>query len=54
MKLLILSLLVAVSAGAATPVELGKVNWDRKLEPSLEKAAKDGKPVFLLFQEIPG
>lgn len=39
---------------AAVPIELGKVKWDRKLEPSLEKAAKDGKPVLLLFQEIPG
>ena len=53
MKYIFLSLLLSLCA-AAVPVELGKVEWDRKLEPSLEKAAKDGKPIFLLFQEIPG
>lgn len=53
MRYLILSLLFTLGAAAA-PVELGSVQWERKLEPALEKSAKDGKPVFLLFQEIPG
>ena len=53
MRYVLLSLLALLSAAAA-PVELGKVKWERKLEPALEKSAKDGKPVFLLFQEIPG
>ena len=53
MKYMLLGLFMTVST-IAGPVELGKVKWDRKLEPSLEKASKDGKPIFLLFQEIPG
>lgn len=39
---------------SATPIELGKVNWDRKIEPSIEQSSSDGKPIFLLFQELPG
>jgi hypothetical protein len=33
--------------------ELGAVRWQRRLEPALQAAA-DGKPVLLLFQEVPG
>ena len=53
MKYIILSLLAIVSAAAA-PIELGKVNWERKIEPAFNKSQNDGKPIFLLFQEIPG
>lgn len=38
----------------AGPVELGKVKWERKLEQGIRLAQKKGKPVFLLFQEVPG
>ena len=34
--------------------ELGAVRWQRRLEPALEASAADGKPVLLLFQEVPG
>lgn len=34
--------------------ELGTVHWNRSLNASLELAAKNDKPVLLLFQEIPG
>ena len=53
MRYIFLSLMAFVSSVCAQ-VELGKVKWDRKLEPVLQKAGEDGKPIFLLFQEIPG
>lgn len=37
-----------------TPREFGRVQWQRKLEPALSMSKESGKPVFLLFQEVPG
>jgi len=34
--------------------ELGTVDWIRDFEDGLAKAEKEAKPVFLLFQEVPG
>ena len=36
------------------PIELGLVNWERDYEKALAKAKKTNKPVFILFQEVPG
>lgn len=36
------------------PVEVGKVIWERDYEAALASSKKSGKPVFLLFQEVPG
>jgi len=36
------------------PEELGKVEWLRDFEKGLERASLEDKPVFLLFQEVPG
>ena len=36
------------------PIELGKVKWNRDFQKSLAKAAQEDKPVFILFQEVPG
>lgn len=36
------------------PLELGKVNWIRNYDEALKKAEIDNKPVFILFQEVPG
>ena len=36
------------------PVELGKVNWIRNYDSGIQKAKSEDKPVFLLFQEVPG
>lgn len=41
-------------AGNGNPKELGKVNWQRNFEAGLTKAAAEKKPIFLLFQEVPG
>jgi Thioredoxin-like len=40
--------------GQANPVEVGTVRWQRDYEAALASAKKAGKPVFLLFQEVPG
>ncbi len=53
--LLFLTLLVASCHGEPKQrVELGTVKWSRDLPASLEASKKSGKPVFLLFQEVPG
>lgn len=39
---------------AESPVEVGTVNWSRDLDEAFTKSKKNGKPVFLLFQEVPG
>lgn len=45
-----------VSAGeaSAAPIEIGRVSWVRDLDDGLSRAKATGKPVFLLFQEVPG
>lgn len=50
-------LLLALAMTAAAqdaPKELGRVRWERRLEPALEQARAADRPVLLLFQEIPG
>jgi len=41
-------------ASTPQPEEAGKVTWGRILESALASSAQTGKPVFALFQEIPG
>lgn len=36
------------------PIELGAVNWTRDLENAKKLSAKTGKPIMVLFQEVPG
>jgi len=36
------------------PVELGKVNWERRLDKGIKQAQQTDRPIFLLFQEVPG
>ncbi len=36
------------------PKELGLVHWGRDLDVALEASQKSERPVFLLFQEVPG
>ena len=46
---------LSCSASSTTqPEEAGKVHWGRILETALASSAQTGKPVFALFQEIPG
>jgi hypothetical protein len=46
--------LALTSCSAAQPIEAGKVVWGRDLEAALATSKASGKPVFALFQEIPG
>ncbi|MCR9098025.1 MAG: thioredoxin family protein [bacterium] len=39
---------------SATPAELGEVAWLRNYDEAARSSADSGKPVFLLFQEVPG
>ncbi len=36
------------------PIELGRVGWGRDLEQARGQSAQSGKPVLVLFQEVPG
>ena len=39
---------------ATSAVELGKVAWLSDLDEALKFAAQEDKPVFILFEEVPG
>lgn len=57
--LLLLSCLVIASCnagpeGGKNPGEVGTVNWLRDHAAALAQSKESGKPVFLLFQEVPG
>ena len=49
-------LLVPLGAAAneKRPEELGDVSWLRDLDKATAQAKKTGKPILLLFQEVPG
>ncbi|MEM9886042.1 MAG: VPGUxxT family thioredoxin-like (seleno)protein, type 2 [Bacteroidota bacterium] len=52
--LMLLFLLYFQSFFAQTPVELGEVAWLRDISTAEKQAEQTGKPIFLLFQEVPG
>lgn len=59
MKLLLLAFTFMLSplsciADPKQPVEAGKVAWGRDLDAALAASKATGRPVFALFQEIPG
>ena len=39
---------------AGRPREFGTVHWLRALSDAEERATKEGKPMLVLFQEVPG
>ncbi len=39
---------------AQTPVELGTVNWLRSYDEAVAQSKQHNKPIFILFQEVPG
>jgi hypothetical protein len=39
---------------SADAIEVGDVVWGRDFDGALAAAKKSGKPVFALFQEVPG
>ncbi|MEM1223033.1 MAG: VPGUxxT family thioredoxin-like (seleno)protein, type 2 [Verrucomicrobiota bacterium] len=44
----------ALPAQAETHKELGAVNWLRDYDEAIELAESTGKPILILFQEVPG
>ncbi len=36
------------------PIEVGAVEWGRSLDEALDRSRQSNKPVFALFQEVPG
>ena len=54
----VLLLWVCVLSGRAeadrNPVEIGTVSWQTDYRQALAQAKEENKPVFLLFQEVPG
>jgi len=58
MKTLLLLILIAVfsssCSSAKNPVEVGNVDWLRSYPTALVDAKKLDKPIFALFQEVPG
>lgn len=36
------------------PIEVGDVRWGRDFEAASQNSAKTGKPMLVLFQEVPG
>ena len=47
-----------VSLGHATAGEahreLGRVDWSRHFEAAVAESGRNGRPLFTLFQEVPG
>ncbi len=55
MKLaLLITFLPILLLAQKNPIELGDVHWFRSMEVAQEKSKTEGKPIFILFQEIPG
>lgn len=55
-SIIILAISVTTYADQTTPnpVEVGDVRWGRDFDAALKESATEGKPVLVLFQEIPG
>ncbi len=52
--MMIATTLTVFSAEVKNPVEIGDVRWGRDLPTALAQSASSGKPVLVLFQEVPG
>ena len=54
--LIVLAVGSTANGGQTTnnPVEVGDVRWARDFDASLKRSAEEGKPVLVLFQEVPG
>ncbi|MBK8556986.1 MAG: thioredoxin family protein [Lewinellaceae bacterium] len=45
---------IVASTDPGNPVELGDVHWLRDLDTGMKQASLSGKPLLILFQEVPG
>ncbi len=53
-QLLTLALTAAVTAQDKLTTEFGTIDWQRDYAAATKKARQTGKPLLLLFQEVPG
>ncbi|MEM8678394.1 MAG: VPGUxxT family thioredoxin-like (seleno)protein, type 2 [Planctomycetota bacterium] len=44
----------AAAGKTEAPIEVGKVHWNRDFEHATQLSRESGKPMFVLFQEVPG
>ncbi len=51
--MLILLLPIMISS-QNNPIELGGIHWFRSFDEAQAKSKKEGKPILILFQEVPG
>lgn len=54
MIVLLLSLLPHLFSNPSQPIELGNVQWLRSYDEAIQKSKSQGKPILILFQEVPG
>src|SRR5258706_973783 len=52
--LILLGVAGSVLAGESAPRELGKVRWHRDFDAATAESRASGRPLFVLFQEVPG
>ena len=54
--LILTALLVSAQgfAAADNPIAVGAVHWGRDLNQALQQSRETGRPVLVLFQEVPG
>ena len=52
--LIVGGIFVQSSYSSQNPIEIGTIDWGRDLESAKIKSRETGKPIFLLFQEVPG
>jgi len=50
----LLSPVSAKSTNPSNPIEVGTIKWLRNLDTALQQSVDEKKPIFLLFQEVPG
>ena len=54
LTLMVATLFQTVPAFSQTPVEEGKVKWNRDFAKAKAASQQTGKPLFVQFQEVPG
>jgi len=54
MRFLILLCFPALLTAQSQPIELGNVHWLRTMDEAQARSLKEHKPIFILFQEVPG
>jgi len=52
--ILLLAIVIGSMAVAQKQEELGKVDWLRDFDQAIAQSKEEGKPILILFQEVPG